>query len=349
MVLRTAASLGCKAYGVDMDPLAVLMAGVWTAHVGAGDLSAAARNVVDYARGLDPTAVFLPWIDEDPETSDFISYWFAEPQLGDLRRLSFAVESSPVELRDPLKLALSRIIITKKRGASLAWDVSHSRPHRVRQENDYDVFGGFCKAADYIAKCLTDDLTGSASVTLGDARKIDFIPDDSVDLVMTSPPYLNAIDYLRGHRMSLVWLGFSIGELRGIRSDSVGAERMLRNGDDDLSSLISDTWIDDLSVKMRGILLRYARDAMQVMAEVHRVLKSGAEAILVVGNSTVRGTFVDNAGVMRRAGEACGLRTTAVTDRELPSVHRYLPPPTASGGSLDKRMRTEVIISLAKA
>jgi hypothetical protein len=324
------------------------MAGVWTAHAGASDLPAAARNAVVCARDLDSKAIVLPWIDEDPETSDFISYWFAEPQLGDLRRLSYAVENSPVKLRDPLRLALSRIIVTKKRGASLAWDVSHSRPHRVMQENDYDVFGGFCKAADYIAKCLAGDLPGSASVTLGDARKLDFLPDGSVDLVMTSPPYLNAIDYLRGHRMSLVWLGFSIGELRGIRSGSVGAERMLKDEDGSLSSLISDTWIDDLSVKMRGILLRYARDAMQVMTEIHRVLKSGAEAILVVGNSTVRGTFVDNAGVMRRAGEACGLRTMAVTDRELPSVHRYLPPPTTSGGSLDKRMRTEVIISLAK-
>jgi DNA modification methylase len=48
---------------------------------------------------------------------------------------------------------------------------------------------------------------------------------NSVDAVLTSPPYLNAIDYMRGHRMSLVWLGHSLTELRHIRSNSIGAER----------------------------------------------------------------------------------------------------------------------------
>ena len=33
----------------------------------------------------------------------------------------------------------------------------------------------------------------------------------SVDLTVTSPPYLNAIDYLRGHKMSLVWMGVVAG------------------------------------------------------------------------------------------------------------------------------------------
>src|SRR3712207_7608036 len=42
---------------------------------------------------------------------------------------------------------------------------------------------------------------------------------------ITSPPYLNAIDYLRGHRLSLVWLGYRIGDLRLTRAVSIGAER----------------------------------------------------------------------------------------------------------------------------
>ena len=46
-------------------------------------------------------------------------------------------------LNNALKLAISRTIITKKVGASLAWDVSHSRPHKVKTDNDYDVLAGF--------------------------------------------------------------------------------------------------------------------------------------------------------------------------------------------------------------
>ena len=57
----------------------------------------------------------------------------------------------------------------------------------------------------------------------GDARRLD-IRDGSVDLVVTSPPYLNAIDYLRCSKFSLVWMGYSVVELRRLRSTAVGTE-----------------------------------------------------------------------------------------------------------------------------
>jgi len=43
-------------------------------------------------------------------------------------------------------------------------------------------------------------------------------------VVLTSPPYLNAIDYMRCSKFSLVWMGHTIRELRNIRADSVGTE-----------------------------------------------------------------------------------------------------------------------------
>ena len=51
------------------------------------------------------------------------------------------------------------------------------------------------------------------------------IKDGIADLVVTSPPYLNAIDYLRGHKLSLVWMGHQIEELRELRSANIGSER----------------------------------------------------------------------------------------------------------------------------
>jgi tRNA G10 N-methylase Trm11 len=38
--------------------------------------------------------------------------------------------------------------------------------------------------------------------------------DNTIDLIVTSPPYAsNAIDYMRAHKFSLVWFGYSIDEL----------------------------------------------------------------------------------------------------------------------------------------
>ncbi len=46
-------------------------------------------------------------------------------------------------------------------------------------------------------------------------------------MIITSPPYLNAIDYLRGHKLSLVWMGQSIARVRNIRSTNIGTEKSL--------------------------------------------------------------------------------------------------------------------------
>jgi hypothetical protein len=105
-------------------------------------------------------------------------------------------------------LALSRTVITKQAGASLAWDVSHSRPHKTRLSNDYDTMRGFLDQATRLAKLLDGgDVRCGASVYRGDCRDLNRLKAQSIDAVITSPPYLNAIDYLRGHKYSLVCMG----------------------------------------------------------------------------------------------------------------------------------------------
>lgn len=134
-VLRQATDLGHQAIGFDMDPLAVLMTRVWTTAVGESLVDDLTDRVTKRIEAIDPVAVKLDWMDNDAETSAFVDYWFAEPQKGDLRRIAFMLDEFGRELTDPaeqlaldlLRIALSRLIITKDKGASLARDVSHNR------------------------------------------------------------------------------------------------------------------------------------------------------------------------------------------------------------------------------
>jgi hypothetical protein len=52
------------------------------------------------------------------------------------------------------------MIVTKEMAASLARDTSHSRPHRVADANDYDVFGGSLKSAEKL-EGLMDNAVGN--------------------------------------------------------------------------------------------------------------------------------------------------------------------------------------------
>lgn len=356
-VLRQATDLGHRAVGFDMDPLAVLMTRVWTTVVDDRLVDDLAERVTRRIAAVQPNDVKLPWMDDDAETSDFVDYWFAEPQKGDLRRIAFVldelgretVDQGELVAIDLLRIALSRLIITKDKGASLARDVSHSRPHKVADENDFDVRPMFARSIKAVQKRLGEaPPRGGADIGLGDARDLSSLADRSIDAVLTSPPYLNAIDYMRGHRLSLIWLGHRLGDLRKIRSSSIGAERAPDSLED--AAVISELRaamgaIDELPNKYQSMINRYVQDIRRMICEIARVLKDGARATFVMGNSCLREVFIRNSAAVVRAAEHAGLALISETERPLPVRSRYLP---MTSETLGKRMRTETILTFAR-
>lgn len=357
-VLRQATDLGHKAIGFDMDPLAVLMTRVWTTPVAETLVTSIADDVTRRIADLSADDAVLPWMDTDDETKDFVNFWFADPQKGDLRRIAHVLDALGREKSDPeeqlavdlLRIALSRLIITKEKGASLARDVSHSRPHRVSDKNDFDVLPMFTRSIKAVQKRLAAaPPPGGTAIGLGDARNLNGVEDQSIDAVLTSPPYLNAIDYMRGHRLSLIWLGHRLGDLRTIRSTSIGAERAPDRADDaaTLAAMrVAMGEVDQLPRNFGAMIERYIQDIKRMVDEIARVLKSGANATFVMGNSCLRGVFIRNSEAVATAARLAGLCFISETERALPAQSRYLPMTSAP---LGKRMRTETILTFARA
>lgn len=349
LVLREAVLHGHEAIGFDVDPLAVLMSKVWTRSLDTSTLFERSDAIIRETRRIRQSDISLPWIDEDEETRRYIDYWFEGRQREQLRKLAYFVAGKRGPVNNALQLAISRTIITKKVGASLAWDVSHSRPHRVKVDNDYDVLAGFEAAVSWIANALSVSPISDADVKLGDARRLGYIPDEHADAVITSPPYFNAIDYIRGHRLALVWLGYPVSRLRHIRSLSVGRARKLSERsfiNIGLNDLILPEGLDNVTLSH---LRRYLSDMLKVMAEIHRILKPMGRVVLAVGSSNIRGRVIDNPGLIRSIGQCLGLRQVKCVERKLPDNRRYLPPPTLEAHqALQKRMRSEIVLTFLK-
>lgn len=337
-----------------MDPLAVLMSKAWTTPVEDSVIEKTYKAVLNTALSSNPDICYIPWIDDDAETCTFIKYWFGEQQIRDLRCLAHAIYThassnishSETTALNLVKVALSRIIITKEQCASLARDTSHSRPHRVSLTSNYNVFNGLDKSLKIIRKrILSAPPMGGTNVNIGDARNIP-LENSSIDAVLTSPPYLNAIDYMRGHRMSLVWLGYKISELRSIRSNSIGAERA-PDTPANLKTLMSAFGaIEQLPTRYQSMISRYAKDIYSMTSEISRVLKPAAKATFVMGNSCLKGVNINNSLAVQTAAEQAGLKLLEVFERPLPTNSRYLP--IDSGSSLEKRMRVETIFTVVK-
>ncbi len=360
-VLAVARSKGHRAFGVDLDPLAVLLAGVWTRTIdprAVNDKGVEVLNRAKTAFSSCTTARAYPG-NSDKETREFIRYWFDDYARQQLIVLSAAIDRVQDDyVRDVLWCGFSRLIITKSAGASLAMDLSHSRPHRRFSRAPVKPFNRFLSSlATVVANCPqqgADDLGPVARVEYGDARKLR-IADGSIDLVLTSPPYLNAIDYMRCSKFSLVWMGHNIGDLRKIRGESVGAEASL-------AEALNAKWVGSvikqldlkpaLSNRDYAVLARYVWDMSNALAEVSRVLRGGGRAVYVVGDSTIRGTFISNSSIVQAVAEKHGMKLHSRQSRDLPANRRYLPPPKSpnfANASLDGRMRREVVLVLDKA
>jgi hypothetical protein len=354
-VARLAKERGLTALGFDLDPLAVLISKVATTPVDDESMGLHAARFLEEARALKLDSAELPWLDGDPEAERFVNYWFGPQQRDGLRRIAFLLANAeevdlPTDVADAFRIALSRIIVTKHRAASLAQDTSHSRPHRTALNSDYDVLGGFDKSIKVLRKRLTSiPKSGSVAIQRGDARDLATLEDGSVDAVLTSPPYLNAIDYMRGHRMSLVWLGHRYKDLTETRSNSIGSERRADEKFDQkrhgaMKAAMGD--LPTLPARYHAMVERYVIDMHKMVSEVSRVLKSGCRATFVMGDSCLRGVFIRNSEALAVGGTMAGLGRPRRRKRDLPSGSRYLPTPET--GALGKRMRKEVILYFTK-
>ena len=345
-VARAAVEAGHRCVGMDVDPLAVLMARAWTTPVDLPRIHGAAEELVRDAKALADREIERP---TDSATVRFISYWFAPRQEAELARLATALRRREEPIRNVLAVALSRIVISKEMMASLARDTSHSRPHKVADSNDFDVHVGFLRSARQVAARLDPGrIKGRADIRRADARSLDDVEDASVDLALTSPPYLNAIDYLRGHRLALVWLGYGVGALRAVRADSVGTERALPETEaPDVARFVRDAEDSTLASRHRGWVRRYAFDMTAVLRQLRRVVKRSGRVVLVLGNSFLRGATIDNASLVESLARSIGFEPRSRQEREIPARRRYLPPPGAGRSALDSRMRTETVLTLA--
>src|SRR6202034_2859978 len=272
---------GHRALGFDTDPLALLIAKAWSSDIDPDQLRLLATRVLNNAmrryRSITMGRAYPKHADE--ETRAFIRFWFDPTNRRQLTALSASISSvHDAAAQAVLWCAFSRMIITKDVGVSLAMDVSHSRPHKAYDIAPVTPFARFPLAVEQILRAshfsVGSKLPKSA-IRRGDARKIP-LKARTADLVITSPPYVNAIDYLRGHKLSLVWMGHSVLTLRDLRSRNIGSEKFQTSSADLERSKAAQEGINNftgLPGRAQRMLLQYFHDMDCVLAEVSRILK----------------------------------------------------------------------------
>ncbi|MBA3533578.1 MAG: site-specific DNA-methyltransferase [Ardenticatenales bacterium] len=374
-----------RSIGLDIDPLALQIACVKTtpldperiAYFSNHILISAVRKVAsDQAELAEVLA--RRW---DDNTRDFVGYWFALETQVELLALIQEIE----QVDDPLYraffgLALSAIIITKSGGVSMAFDLAHTRPHRAKiviGRNGEIVLGDSLvgspsRRIQLLTKTLRSPLKEferrvqrncesieslipgrfAPDIHAGDAQTMP-LEDESIDLIVTSPPYAsNAIDYMRAHKFSLVWLGRDIAELGDRRRGYIGGESTTDVRFEPLpprTAAVVEA-LGHLDPKKGLVLHRYYSEMTRVLREIFRVLKPGKAALVVVGNSVMRGRDTETQQCLAEIGQVLGFDVPAIGLRHLDRDRRMLPAAqvAAMDSQIEQRMLVEYIIGFYK-
>ena len=376
---------GRQAIGVDIDPLSLLVSKVKVTPVNFQEVNIIGDHILCEAELAlrDDRQRIEKILDNrwDLKTKQFINYWFAPETQLELQALVEQIEkTADKDARDFFVLAFSSIIITKSGGVSLALDLGHTRPHKAKIVLN--------KAGQSIVgKTLRDSLTEREKVlskTIGspleefrrrihknlnglpEVGKGTLVPqlalgnaqclpteDASVDLIVTSPPYAsNAIDYMRAHKFSLVWLGHTLSSLSERRREYIGGEAIINEHWESLppgpAEIVEQIGASD--AKKGRVLHRYYSEMTRSLREMYRVLKPGKIAFVVVGTSVMRGRNTETANCLAEIGKSVGFDVPRIGTRSLDRDRRMMPVGTTPDldSQIQQRMHEEYVIGYLK-
>jgi DNA modification methylase len=296
-----------------------------------------------------------------------LKYWFP-PQL--IAALAGVAEAAH-ECRDShyekvALVSLSASIIAKwPNTLSYAMDIDHTRPHRrVRQFRLERVLEIYLRRLDRTISCLsllstTYEQAGVANklsnrvriICPHDARTpLPGVPDGSQALVITSPPYFNAVDYPRAHRMSVCWMnGHAPADLSS-RQNYIGLHRA--TGFESESWLAARPRIRKLVPRdikedesFERWLVGFFADLEKVLQETWRVLHPGGNAVFVIGDNVIKGQRVASHKALVKLGEDIGFEKHKASQREIGSLRRRYP---VGQFGFDGPMTHEFVVVLQK-
>lgn len=166
------------------------------------------------------------------------------------------------------------------------------------------------------------DSSCTSRVISKDARNLtvrigskELLGDESVDLVLTSPPYAGAQKYIRSSRLSLNWFGMGDPDsIRCLEKSNIGREDFAQKdriisltGIDEADKLIAKIALKDIT--RACIVSTYLNEMSVALKESVRVLKKGGYMVLVVGPNKVSGYDFDTPNYLRLIAERYGMHT----------------------------------------
>ena len=255
-----------------------------------------------------------------------IKYWFTDETADELGRILCVIQrEDDAVIRDFFLVAFSHILKTCS-----IWLQGSTKPTRDLSKKPVEPLDALRRHlrkmqrgnAEFYAVVPTrtrEHLKDYLQIKIGDARRQP-AHAASVDLIVSSSPYVTSYEYADLHQLSTIWLDFA-DDLSEYRKAFIGTS--YKSSDDrkprsEIARGIVEK-MSEASAKMAREVEAFFVDMEQVFDESYRILKPGGRCCYVIGNTQLKGVDILNAEAFADSLQHAGFALDRIIKREIPS------------------------------
>lgn len=315
-----------NAYGIELNPVAALVSQAKATIYGSQHIQEAKQvlnELVNVAQRRDS------WVEETVSHDDIPSYkninlWFKPNMLQELTaiRKAFLMEGDYYsETKNLLWMAFLKIIVPVSNQDGETRYAAIDKPELV---NGYAISKMRETVASYIKTLEGSSLERMKDVCVHVEKSdadigLGKVKDSSVDLAITSPPYINTFDYYLYHKHRIFWMNENPQE---IRRREIGCHHRI------------DTMTYDKA------LAEYSTYMMSVLGKVFAKLKSGKRFVMLIGDGIVKDKVVEADKLITELSAQVGFEVEDVNTIKLRDVSRGF----IKGSRLDRKNHHAIVL-----
>lgn len=296
-----------------------------------------------------------------------MGFWFVPRCIIELQIIrNLICEISDADLRDYFMLAFSettRLVSNRRNGE---FKMYRMQPEKVASYKPdvkaiylATLSSNISKMKDLINRVGVKTI-GTVHLSHEDSRVLNSVPDDSIDIVITSPPYGDSrttVAYGQFSRVSLQWCDFdslTYKEIIDIDKNLLGGTPYKKGFENNLKSAslkkaLSEILNNPDNLERAGDVYSFYKDLNDVLKVVTQKCKNNAYQFWVVGNRTVKEVFLNTDQILVELGENLGLKHIMTMNRTISNkVMPSLNSPTNKAGKKVKTMCEELIVVFRK-
>ncbi len=251
-----------------------------------------------------------------------------------VKKLEMAINSiSNEKYKELLKVALASILLEVsnlyRNGKCLSYK-KNWKSKKISEQEVFDTFDNKVKneLIDDIENRLLDTTVNNKQTLFNIDSRIGIeekVTDDSIDLVITSPPYLNSRDYTDTYMLELKTLGFtkSSDEIKALREKTLRSHVQIKwndeaNVENDLLQKTLETLTDGAKSKIMwngsiiDMIRLYFVDMQMIFEVIYKKLKAGGRIYFNVSNSAYFNVLINTLEICASIAENIGYKVIEI-------------------------------------